>query len=183
MPELVIWSTLAAALGVTELVFAGRGRRDGPDARASDLLAVSATVVALAVPVILALAGVARSDAVSAIVGCCLATGGIVLRVAAMVGLRGRYRLTPQSEPESPYLVSGGVYAVVRHPGYLALVGVLAGLALVAAGPVGLCALPPVAAAALLRIAGEERILADEFGEEYARYRTRVTWRLVPWLY
>jgi len=183
MPELVIWSTLAAALGVTELVFAGRGRRDDPDARASDLLAVSATVAALTAPVAAGLAGIAHADPVSAIVGCCLATGGIVLRVAAMAGLRGRYHLTPQTEPEAPFLVIDGVYAVVRHPGYLALLAVLAGLAVVAAGPLGLLALPPVAAAALLRIAGEERILAGEFGEEYERYRARVTWRLVPWLY
>jgi protein-S-isoprenylcysteine O-methyltransferase Ste14 len=35
----------------------------------------------------------------------------------------------------------------------------------------------------MLRIAGEERILSAEFGEQYARYRARVSWRLMPWLY
>jgi protein-S-isoprenylcysteine O-methyltransferase Ste14 len=188
MPEhvalsLILWAALAGALAVTELVFARRGRHDDPHARASDLLTISATIVALVAPGGAALAGLAASDPVTTAIGCGLALVGLVLRTLAMVGLHGRYRLTPQAEPDAGFLVSGGVYGFVRHPGYLALVCVVSGLALVACGALGLLAVPPMVAAAMLRIAGEERILSAEFGEQYARYRARVSWRLMPWLY
>jgi protein-S-isoprenylcysteine O-methyltransferase Ste14 len=181
--SLIFWAALAGVLAVTELVFARRGRHDDPNARASDLLTISATIVGLVAPVGAAIAGFAASDSVTTAIGCGLALVGIALRTLAMVGLHGRYRLTPQPEPDASFLVSVGVYGFVRHPGYLALLCVVAGLALVACGPLGLLAVPPMLAAAMLRIAGEERILSAEFGEQYARYRARVNWRLVPWLY
>lgn len=181
--SLTAWVVLAATLAATELVFARRGRPDNSDARASDLLTISATIVALVAPVGVALAGLAAGDPISATIGCGLAVGGIGLRMLAMVGLRGRYRLTPQAEPDARFLVSVGVYGFVRHPGYLGLACVVAGLALIACGPLGLLAVPPMAVAAVLRIAGEERILSAEFGDQYACYRARVTWKLVPWLY
>jgi protein-S-isoprenylcysteine O-methyltransferase Ste14 len=183
MPSLIVWPALAMALAVTELAFARRGRRGDPDARASDLLAIGATIPALAGPVLAAIAGIAGPDSASTAVGCALAAVGLGLRVSAMRGLRGRYRLTPGSEPDAHFLVNTGAYRVVRHPGYLALVCVAAGLALVACGPLGPIAALPMLGAAIVRITGEERILAAEFGERYARYRERVVWRLVPWLY
>jgi protein-S-isoprenylcysteine O-methyltransferase Ste14 len=176
------WCALAVALAATEFVFARRGQHDDPDARASDLLTISATVVALVGPVVAALMGIAATPWTIA-AGCALALFGVVLRVSAMRGLRGRYRLTPQAQPDARFLVTGGPYGVVRHPGYLALVCVVAGLALVASGPAALVAVLPMVGTALVRIAGEERMLAAEFGAEFARYRTRVAWRLVPWLY
>lgn len=183
MPSLIVWPILVAALAVTELAFARRGRRGDSDARSSDLLAISATIVALVGPVLAALAGFAAGAPASTAVGCALAVVGIGMRVSAMVGLRGRYRLTPESEPDAHFLVSTGAYGVVRHPGYLALVCVAAGLTLIACGALGLVAVVPMLGAAIVRIRGEERILAAEFGDRYARYRERVVWRLVPWLY
>lgn len=183
MPSVAAWLVLAVALAATELAFARRGRRDRPDARASDLLAISATIVALVAPVLIAVSGIAASDPVATVVGCLLGAGGVLLRVGAMVGLRGRYRLTPGAEPNAHFLVGGGVYRAVRHPGHLALVCVIAGLALIACGPLGLLAAVPMLGAALVRIAGEERMLVAEFGDDYLRYRERTRWRLVPWLY
>jgi protein-S-isoprenylcysteine O-methyltransferase Ste14 len=80
---------------------------------------------------------------------------------------------------EGHRLVTGGLYGVIRHPSYLGLLLGSAGLALV------FRSLPALAIAALMliplvgRIAAEERLLAETFGEEYEAYRAR-TWRLVP---
>lgn len=77
-------------------------------------------------------------------------------------------------------LITKGVYRRIRHPMYSALVLYSAGQALVipnwVAGPSNLIAFAVLFA---LRVRAEEKMMADEFGDEYIAYTTR-TKRLVP---
>ena len=34
-----------------------------------------------------------------------------------------------------------------------------------------------------LRLSAEDRVLRETFGEEWEEYRSRVPWRLVPWVF
>jgi protein-S-isoprenylcysteine O-methyltransferase Ste14 len=84
---------------------------------------------------------------------------------------------------ENHQLVTQGIYRRIRHPMYLALLLHAAGQALVlpnwVAGPAyGIGFLFLFAG----RIAREEQMMQDEFGEEYAAYLAR-TARLIPGLW
>ena len=81
---------------------------------------------------------------------------------------------------EEHRLITEGVYRVVRHPMYSALVLYSVGQALVipnwVAGPSNLLAFAVLLA---LRIRAEERMMDERFGDEYATYSAR-TKRLIP---
>src|SRR6266849_7297768 len=77
-------------------------------------------------------------------------------------------------------LITQGVYRWVRHPMYSALVLYSVGLALVIPNWVaGLSNLTMFAVLLALRIGPEERMMAQQFGNEYAAYTAR-TKRLIP---
>jgi protein-S-isoprenylcysteine O-methyltransferase Ste14 len=81
---------------------------------------------------------------------------------------------------EQHRLVTRGVYRRIRHPMYLALALYSIGQALVipnwVAGPSNLVAFAILCA---LRIRPEERMMVEEFGDEYTAYAAR-TERLIP---
>src|SRR4249920_2341051 len=81
---------------------------------------------------------------------------------------------------EQHRLITQGIYRRIRHPMYLALALYSIGLALVipnwVAGPSNLIALAILCA---LRIRAEERMMVEEFGDEYAAYSAR-TKHLIP---
>ena len=78
-------------------------------------------------------------------------------------------------------LHTGGPYAVTRHPIYTGLLGMVLGTALVEG--VGRLAVVFVVGVVIveLKLHAEERLLAEAFPADYARYRRRVP-RLVPGL-
>ncbi len=81
---------------------------------------------------------------------------------------------------EQHRLITQGVYRLIRHPMYSALLLYAVGQALVipnwVAGPSDLIAFAVLVA---LRLPAEERMMVQQFGDEYAGYATR-TKRLVP---
>jgi protein-S-isoprenylcysteine O-methyltransferase Ste14 len=81
---------------------------------------------------------------------------------------------------EQHRLITQGVYRRIRHPMYSALVLYSVGQALVipnwVAGPSNLIAFTALFA---LRVCAEERMMVEQFGDEYAAYTAR-TKRLVP---
>lgn len=114
------------------------------------------------------------------------ATGAVAL--AAGVALNAwalaerRRRTTGEFELEQPQsLVTTGPYALSRHPMYVGWwfihlgVGVMRGSAWVAA------TLPAAAIVEHRWVIAEERALASEFGDAYARYRGRVPRYLARW--
>jgi len=81
---------------------------------------------------------------------------------------------------EQHRLITEGVYGSVRHPMYMALLLYSVGQALVipnwVAGPAYLIAMGILFA---FRVRAEERMMLDQFGDQYAKYAAR-TKRLVP---
>jgi protein-S-isoprenylcysteine O-methyltransferase Ste14 len=113
--------------------------------------------------------------------GLAVFVGGFALRLSAVFALGRRFSGLVAIQ-EGHELETGGLYRVIRHPGYLGMLLALLGWALVfrsgIGGLVSLLIIPPLVA----RINAEEALLASEFGQRYDEYRRR-TWRLVPFVY
>jgi protein-S-isoprenylcysteine O-methyltransferase Ste14 len=67
-------------------------------------------------------------------------------------------------------LVTSGPYARIRHPIYLALLGFLAGIALVTANWFFIALLVVSIVVLALRIPKEEQMMIEDFGQEYVAY-------------
>ena len=113
--------------------------------------------------------------------GLFLFVAGAALRVGAIAELKHRFSglVAIQADHE---LATGGLYGVIRHPGYLGLLMWLMGWCLVFRSGAGLVATASLLIPLVARINAEEALLASEFGPAYVGYR-RGTWRLVPYLY
>jgi len=113
-------------------------------------------------------------------VGVCLL--GICLRLIPVFELGRRFSGFVAIQPDHQ-LKTDGLYRFIRHPSYLGLLITAFGWALAFR-----CVLPGLAFTAINLIAivarmnSEERLLVDQFGEQFRAYKKR-TWRLVPWVY
>jgi len=79
-------------------------------------------------------------------------------------------------------LVTSGIYRVIRHPSYLGMIVNLLGWCLAFRSGVGLLLTALIMWPLLARINAEERLLREQFGEEYDAYRARTS-RLIPGVY
>jgi protein-S-isoprenylcysteine O-methyltransferase Ste14 len=80
-------------------------------------------------------------------------------------------------------LVTDGPYRLVRHPGYTGFVLMALGLCLGYASLIGLIVLPLLLLPGLAyRMKIEERMLVEQFGEEYRAYACRSK-KLIPFLW
>lgn len=76
-------------------------------------------------------------------------------------------------------VISTGVYGFVRHPLYLGCVLMMLGAPLLLGSLYGLLISLVGVAVLVIRILGEERMLAEEL-EGYEAYKKKVTYRLIP---
>lgn len=106
-----------------------------------------------------------------------LILGGMGFAVYALLSL-GR-SISVMSEARK--LVTGGPYAIVRHPLYLGEETALIGIALQFLSPAALAVLAMQIGFQLYRMRFEEQVMREAF-PEYAEYATRVK-RLVPGIY
>lgn len=96
--------------------------------------------------------------------------GGLWLTVAAE--RRFRRASTPVRHSQAPAaLVTDGVFAWSRNPMYLGMTVALAGIALLAATPLGLLGTGFLAVVDVCFVRGEERVLEQIFGDAYREYR------------
>lgn len=79
-------------------------------------------------------------------------------------------------------LVDSGFYRWVRHPIYTGSLLALIGVFLVFRSQTIIVVFPCYFVGVLWRMADEEQLLLEEFGDEYRRYQQR-TWRLIPLIY
>jgi len=79
-------------------------------------------------------------------------------------------------------VVSTGVYGFVRHPMYLGAVCMFIGAPLLLSSLFGLLISLLLTLALIVRINGEEKMLASEL-EGYADYRKKVKYRLIPFVW
>ncbi len=99
-----------------------------------------------------------------------LATAGLAYSVWALAYLRRSFSIIP----EARRLVTGGPYALSRHPVYLGEVATAVGVNLATAGWLSAFAIAYFIACELMRIRWEERILGLSFPSEYPEYARRV---------
>jgi protein-S-isoprenylcysteine O-methyltransferase Ste14 len=114
------------------------------------------------------------------VAGVLLASAGVIVIVLAARALGGG--LTPFPSPSSRgQLVERGLYGVVRHPLYLGGILLFTGISL-DASPLALAGTAALAVLWALKAQVEERFLLERFSG-YADYRSRVRYRLVPFVY
>ncbi|HVA33580.1 MAG TPA: isoprenylcysteine carboxylmethyltransferase family protein [Candidatus Baltobacteraceae bacterium] len=80
---------------------------------------------------------------------------------------------------EDQRVVSTGPYGIVRHPLYVALVTVAAGIPLALESYWGLIFIVPLVALVVWRLLDEEALLAKNLNG-YAEYQVQTRWRLIP---
>jgi len=115
-------------------------------------------------------------------VGVIVTLAGGVLRMAPVFILGRRFSGLVAIQPNHT-LKTDGLYRFIRHPSYLGLVVCTFGWALVFRCLVpGLILTAVIVLPLIARMNSEERLLIDQFGDEYSAYKKR-TWRLVPWMY
>lgn len=109
------------------------------------------------------------------------AVGG-VLRLGPVFELGKRFSGLVAIQ-EGHTLETHGFYRFIRHPSYLGLLMGALGWPLAFREPlIGVVGTAVIAAAMIVRMNSEERLLLDEFKDQYAAYRSH-TWRLIPWVY
>jgi len=109
-----------------------------------------------------------------------LVAAGAVLIVSSGVAM-GRSLAVGPRPPAGGTLVTHGPYRLVRHPIYLGAILFFAGGSLLF-NWAGLLLTAGLAVLWATQARAEERYLIDTF-PEYAAYRSRVRYRLVPFLY
>ena len=83
---------------------------------------------------------------------------------------------------EDHKLVTHGIYRLVRHPMYLGVLLVAIGMPVFVSSLAGFLIMLILIPILLIRIRIEERLLIDEFGEEYQAYQ-RSTRKLIPFIF
>lgn len=113
--------------------------------------------------------------------GLALYAGGNVISFYALRTLGRQYSgyVTLQDQHQ---LITTGIYGVIRHPIYLRLLMVSLGLPLLFRSWLTIPTLALGAWFAYYRIGKEEKLLTEQFGEQFLDYCHR-TRRLVPYLY
>lgn len=107
-----------------------------------------------------------------------IAAIGVAVGVASVIRL-GR-QLVPQPTPvQSGHLIDSGVYGVVRHPIYLAVLLLVAGAIVRSLSVAGLVLLAVAFVFFDRKSAYEETLLTATY-PGYEDYRGRVRWKLVP---
>ena len=104
-----------------------------------------------------------------------IATIGLAYSVWGLAYLRRSFSIIP----EARRLVTGGPYALSRHPVYLGEVVTAIGINLATAGWLGAIAITYFIACELMRIRWEEGVLSRAFPNDYPGYASRVP-RYVP---
>ncbi len=113
--------------------------------------------------------------------GLALYAAGNALAFAAVKTLDKQYSgyVTLQDDHK---LVQRGIYGLIRHPIYLRMLLVGVSVPLIFRSWLWVPFLLIVVGIVTYRIHAEEKLLAEQFGEEFEVYRRR-TWRLIPYVF
>jgi len=107
---------------------------------------------------------------------------GFIIRWTAVYQL-GKMFTVDVAIADKHTLKTSGLYKIVRHPSYLGLILIIAGLGLCLNSALSLMIMfiPPFIAISY-RISIEEKALIEEFGDQYTNYKGKVK-RLIPGIY
>lgn len=116
------------------------------------------------------------------VVGTGLFVVGQSIRVLAIHRLGRFFNITVRLHPEHR-IIKDGIYARVRHPAYTGILLVVAGFVTLFASVIGYAVLVLYAVPALgFRIRVEEKVLLEQFGDEYRSYCEKSK-RLIPFVF
>ena len=115
------------------------------------------------------------------IVGIALFVIGFTILLVAHITLWRLYSSTLVIK-EDHRLITHGVYRFTRHPIYLGTIMATIGLSVFASSMYGFFAMITQLPFFLNRIRIEERLLTEEFGDEYREYKMAVK-KLIPFIY
>jgi len=115
-------------------------------------------------------------------IGIAICILGFAIRWTAVIQL-GKMFTVDVTITDEHNLKTTGLYKIVRHPSYLGLILIIAGLALCTDSLLSfLIILIPSFWAINYRIKVEEQVLIAEFGEQYINYKKRVS-RIIPGIF
>jgi protein-S-isoprenylcysteine O-methyltransferase Ste14 len=114
-------------------------------------------------------------------IGLAIVAIGGTLRIAPVFILGNRFSGLVAIQPGHT-LVTTGIYGRIRHPSYLGLLLGAFGWALAFRSGLGVLLAATLIPIIIVRMNSEERLLASQFGPEYAAYLAR-TARLIPGVY
>lgn len=111
-----------------------------------------------------------RINFVIASIGVGLFAIGILIRWLAIFQLKKGFTVDV-SIARNHHLKIDGLYSLVRHPSYLGLVLIILGISIATNSLISMVVMNiPILFAILYRIRVEEKMLTEEFGEEYLKY-------------
>ncbi|HLY71047.1 MAG TPA: isoprenylcysteine carboxylmethyltransferase family protein [Puia sp.] len=106
---------------------------------------------------------------------------GFVIRWIAIFQL-GRMFTVDVSIANNHVLKTNGLYSMVRHPSYLGLLLILAGLSFLLNNLITSVIILPIFTAIIYRISIEEKELLTEFGNQYRLYIYKIK-KIIPLIY
>ena len=116
------------------------------------------------------------------IAGIILITAGFIIRWMAIIQL-GKMFTVDVAISRAHILKTDGIYKIVRHPSYLGLMLVIAGLAILLNSALSFIIIViPIFLIMNYRMAVEEKALTEEFADQYQQYKLRVK-KIIPLLY
>lgn len=106
-------------------------------------------------------------------VGAAILLSGVICFASAQLTLGKNWSLHPEIRADH-VLVMNGIYTWIRHPMYTAYILLGVGSLLTSANLlIGLTLLAPVLIICLTRIAAEEAMMVEKFGDAYREYKQR----------
>ncbi len=107
----------------------------------------------------------------------------ILLAYVSHLWAHKKHRQAHEKSQQIKAIVTTGVFSKIRHPLYLSLVSTNIGIAL-AFGVMTTTALALLSIIHwILTALKEEEALMNRFPIEYAEYKQRVRWRMIPWIF
>lgn len=114
--------------------------------------------------------------------GVLIFAASLILRIEA-IRAQGKQFSMAVAIQEDHKLATTGPYRLVRHPAYAGVIGMMLGISLIFANPVIGFMMTVVNGFWLgARIRDEEKLLIEEFGNEYGRYLSK-TRKIIPFIY
>jgi protein-S-isoprenylcysteine O-methyltransferase Ste14 len=94
-----------------------------------------------------------------------------------------RHKQAHEKWQEIETIVTTGVFSKIRHPIYLSAIAMNIGIALAFGVMITFALALLTIIHWVLTALKEEEALMKQFPVEYARYRQRVRWRMIPWIF
>ncbi len=94
---------------------------------------------------------------------------------------RSKLRISPKVHPEAK-LVTNGIYRFIRHPMYLSVILMGAGMLVNQYTPLRIGIFMTLVTDLLIKMMYEERMLRKRFGDDYVEYKKH-TKRLIPFVF